>query len=803
MKQSIDQRFLTLTDPEIEHAQQMTVKYLLALDPKRFLVTFDEVAGIDSGGVTGYQGWERTDGLNFRGHFFGHYLSALSQAILATEENDIRQQLLDKLRLGVNGLQSAQAAYAKSHPDSAGYVSAFREVALDEVEGREVPKDEKENVLVPWYNLHKVLAGLLAVKVNLQGIDPLLSEKALKIAHQFGIYVFKRLNQLADPTQMLKIEYSGMNDALYELFDLTDDKRMLTAATYFDETALFKQLVEGDDVLAGKHANTTIPKLIGALHRYESLHDVKRADQYLSPEEKGSLNMYLKAAVNFWQIVVDDHTYVTGGNSQSEHFHEPGQLFHDAVLEDGATTCETCNTYNMLKLSRELFRVTGDKKYLDYYEQTYTNAILGSQNPNTGMMTYFQPMAAGYTKVYNRPFDEFWCCTGTGIENFTKLGDSYDFMSGDQLYLSLYFSNVLRLDSNNLQMTEQVDRKTGKVHLTVAKLRSQDSAGAINLKLRNPAWLVQSAKLAVDGISQQVDQNADFWEIDNAGPGTTVDLEIPMSLKMVQTKDNPHYVAFKYGPYVLAGQLGKHHINDDRPNGVLVRISTHDQAVPSTLTTGMDWHDWQQSLNSQAVVDTETTNTLFELKLPNTSETITFVPYYQTFEIRYGVYFQWQQAGSKEAQRREEQLQALSEYRRKTVGQLDNFDQNNFEFDKHLEQHRSEASNAKGRRFRVAHQDGWFSYQFSLAKAQPGLSLELTLNVEDAGHSIVVGFNDDHKFDQVLTVDQNQSTDSKGFYHVRIPISVILINQRPNIKLVFRSAGGDTARLFGIRLFNR
>ena len=155
---------------------------------------------------------------------------------------------------------------------------------------------------------------------------------------------------------------------------------------------------------------------------------------------------------------------------------------------------------------------------------------------------------------------------------------------------------------------------------------------------------------------------------------------------MVQTKDNPHYLAFKYGPYVLAGQLGKHSINDDRPNGVLVRISTHDHASPSTLTTGMDWHDWQQSLNNQAVVDTETTNTLFKLKLPNTSETITFVPYYQTFETRYGVYFQWQQAGSKEAQRREEQLQALSEYRRKTVGQLDNFDQNNFEFDKHLEQ---------------------------------------------------------------------------------------------------------------------
>lgn len=800
MRQNISSKFITLTDPEVANAQKQTVKYLLQLDPQRLLATFDQVAGIHPT-APGYQGWERTDGLNFRGHFFGHYLSALSQAVQSVRDPTIRQQLLDKIRIGVNGLQTDQGAYAEKHPGSAGYVSAFREVALYEVEGRQVPESQKENVLVPWYNLHKVLAGLLAVDVNLQNVDPNLSDKALTIAHRFGLYVAKRLDKLTAPKQMLKTEYGGMNDALYELFDLTHDERMLTAAGYFDETALFKQLAEGKDILPGKHANTTIPKLIGALHRYESLHDSQQANQFLNAEETASLAMYLQAAVNFWQIVVANHTYVTGGNSQSEHFHEPGQLFHDVVLADGATTCETCNTYNMLKLSRALFRVTGDKKYLDYYEQTYTNAILGSQNPTSGMMTYFQPMGAGYTKIFNRPFDEFWCCTGTGIESYTKLGDSFYFWEKDTLYLNLYFSNQLRLISNNLQIDEQVDRKSGKVHLAATRLRMKDQAGTINLKLRRPAWLDQPAKLSVDGTPCQINQNADFWEIKNVGDGTVVDLELPMSLRIVHTKDNPHYLAFKYGPYALAGQLGDYQVNADRPNGVLVRISTHDQAAPATLTTNMDWQTWERSLSDQVIVKTQTPYSLFELKLPNISEQLTFIPYYQTHDTRYGVYFQWQQAGSKEAQHRQDQLSALNEYRQKTVAELTNFDNNNFEFDKHLLQERSEVSNAKGRRFRVAHQDGWFSYQFSLAKAHPDLSLMLTFNVEDAGHSIVVGFNDDHKFDQVLTVAENHPTDSKGFYQVRIPISVTLINNHRDIKLVFSSAGGNTARLFGIRLF--
>src|SRR5699024_3041071 len=307
---------------------------------------------------------------------------------------------------------------------------------------------KRENVLVPWYNLHKILAGLLEIAEQL----PTFSEKALQIASDFGDYVYQRMMHLADKEQMLTIEYGGMNDALYHLFALTGKKEHRIAASFFDEEKLFDALANGEDVLAGKHANTTIPKFIRAMRHYQVVVDNTK---------------YLQAAQNFWEIVVNDHTYCTGGNSQSEHFHEAGQLYYDAHVRNGDCTCETCNTHNMLKLSKMLYEETNDKKYLDYYEKTYINAILASQNPETGMMMYFQHMDAGYNKVYNRPFDEFWCCTGTGIESFSKLADTYFYQEGSRVDSNLYFSATVDLPELGLRLVQSVDRNKMSVQVKV------------------------------------------------------------------------------------------------------------------------------------------------------------------------------------------------------------------------------------------------------------------------------------------------------------------------------------------------
>ncbi len=299
---------VTLADSYLLNAAQKENDYLLSMTSKKFLYEFYRVSGLTPPTEEGYQGWERSNGTNFRGHTFGHYMSALSQAYVGAKNADEKAALLVQIRDAVEGLKECQDAYAEKKPASAGYVSAFRESILDQVDGSGT---SDENVIVPWYNLHKVLAGLIDIYTFVD--DKELAEGALDIAEGFGEYVFNRCSKLSDNTAMLRTEYGGMNEALYELYDITGNTHYKAAAEYFDEITLFNSLAANQDVLSGKHANTTIPKLTGALKRYTVM---KNNDDYydaLTEQEQAELEKYKTAAVNFWDIVVEHHTYITGG----------------------------------------------------------------------------------------------------------------------------------------------------------------------------------------------------------------------------------------------------------------------------------------------------------------------------------------------------------------------------------------------------------------------------------------------------------------------------------------------------------
>ncbi|WP_283680452.1 beta-L-arabinofuranosidase domain-containing protein [Lentilactobacillus sp. Marseille-Q4993] len=683
MIDNVNNANVILKDKEILGYQKNTQQYLLDLDPNKFLVNFYNVAGINSlANVESYGGWERSDDANFRGHFFGHYMSALSQSIAEVHDANTQEKLIEKLRQSVDGIVAAQNAYSEKHPESTGYVSAFREVALDEVEGKVVSDAEKENVLVPWYNLHKVLAGLIMTYENLQGIDDKLANDALTAAKLFGEYVYHRVTKLTDKEQMLKTEYGGMNDALYHLFAITKNHDFLVAAQYFDEVTLFKQLSENHDILSGLHANTTIPKLLGAIRRYEIFSNSREsAQENLSRHEIENLDMYYAAAVNFWDIVINHHTYVTGGNSQAEHFHDSDKLYHDAVIEDGGLTCETCNSHNMLKLTRELYRITGDNKYLDYYERTYLNAILGSQNPESGMMTYFQPMASGFLKVYNRPFDEFWCCTGTGIESFTKLTDSYYYHDNLSLVIAMYVANTLTDPSFNLKLDLQANRRNGRVQIKVDRIDETKPFVAKAVKLRVPEWAQSGSAVMVDGNDEIANIMDGFWVIKLSDKPLQIELKLNQNLTLEPAQDNHDYVSFRYGPYVLAGLLPDYKLDDDRPTGILVRSSTPDETVAGTLTTHNDFNDWQNQV-TQGTLSESADDYLFTFTMPGVEESIKFVPYYQVYNKRYGIYFQWQQAGSEAAKQRQLELKKLKQFQKSVVDELTNFDENNFEYNK-------------------------------------------------------------------------------------------------------------------------
>lgn len=788
----IDTKAITIQDPYIHKAQENVIHYLLSLDVQKFLFEFYKVAGMKPLTESGYQGWERSDQVNFRGHFFGHFLSALALSYQAEKQPILKKKIHQQIKTAITGLKAVQKNYAKQHPEHAGYISAFKEVALDEVEGKPVDPKEKENVLVPWYNLHKILAGLLEVNISLKEVDSQLSKEALFIASWFGDYIYKRMMNLTDKNQMLTIEYGGMNDALYCLFELTQKKEHAIAATYFDEDNLFNQLANDENVLPGKHANTTIPKLIGALKRY-MVFQSEDLSAWLSNEEKEHLMSYFKAAEKFWQIVVDNHTYCTGGNSQSEHFHEPNELFYDSEIRQGDCTCETCNTHNMLKLTRKLYECTKNPKYLDYYETTYINAILASQNSKTGMMMYFQPMGAGYNKVYNRPYDEFWCCSGTGIESFSKLADTYYFKENNRLFVNLYFSNTLKLKENNLKIIQKTDRKNGNVTIDLKTLTDKNIIQPLQLALRLPNWAKQVTIKKGKKLLNYEPHLGFAYLSELVTANDQIILEMEQELQLLDTPDNANYIAFKYGPYILAGELGTDRLEEDNPNGILVRVGTKHPLLADTLTVADD-EEWRNNYKSY-LKPIERPDKLIAFSIENTNEQLTFSPYYELHDQRYGIYFKLQKQDSKEMQTAIKEKKRIIRENDQLLDELHNFDGNNSEYGKKLAYQRSSTGNFLGRRYRIAQKEGWFSYEFS-AKSFGKIYLEITFHSQDVGKECLLILNNNKNERQLLSVEDFAE---EGFITKTLLVSEDQIIEG-KLNLMIKATMAETPPIFSIRL---
>ena len=407
---------ITLKDAYLVNASEKETEYLLSIDADRLLAGFRETAGLDMKGKKRCAGWE--DSL-IGGHTMGHYLTACVQAYeYAGTSAENRKKLFKIIEYIAKTLKECQ--------DATGTGFIFGSTVLD-AENVEKQFDNVEKGLtdinteawVPWYTMHKIFEGLLSVESMKDENAKDVASCALETVSALGDWVYGRTSGWGAETHktVLSTEYGGMNDVLYDLYILTGKEEHKKAAESFDETELFEKVLNakpGDDVLNNIHANTTIPKFMGALKGYV-------ADR--------SKTEYLEYAKAFWTLVTEHHSYVTGGNSEWEHFGR------DNILDAERTNanCETCNAYNMLKLTKLLFMITGEQKYAEWYENTFINSILSSQNPETGMTTYFQPMASGYFKVFSSPEENFWCCTGTGMENFSKLGESFYFKKGNTL----------------------------------------------------------------------------------------------------------------------------------------------------------------------------------------------------------------------------------------------------------------------------------------------------------------------------------------------------------------------------------
>jgi DUF1680 family protein len=593
--QQFDMEQVSITDPYYVNALNKEVAYLQAIDSNRLLVGFKQTAGLSTS-YSLYGGWENS-------LIQGHTMAYKNTKSNATVNADLKSRI-DWI---ISELQACQNANGN------GYLFATPVTQFDVVEGK-----VSGSSWVPWYTMHKIMTGLIEI-YKLEG-----NSTALTVASNLGNWIYNRVNAWDSATQarVLGIEYGGMNDCLYELYKLTGNGNHLAAAHKFDETSFFNTIASGNNVLPGKHANTQIPKFIGALNRYRTLGSGESS--------------YLTAAQQFWTIVLRDHTYVTGGNSQDECFRAVGQLnaYRDNVNN------ETCNAYNMLKLTRDLFKVTGDVKYADYYERAYINEILCSQNPATGMTTYFKAMGTGYFKVFSSQFDHFWCCTGTGMENLSKLNDSLYFNNGTDLYVNIYLSSTLNWSARGLSLTGQANIPLSN---TVTFTINSAPSSAVKIKFRSPYWVAsgQSITVKVNGSAFGTSVVNGYLDVSRVwSAGDIIELTIPMEIQVSRCTDNQNVVAFTYGPVVLSAGLGTENMTTTT-HGVGVLKATKNVTVRETIniysSASSSVDNWLSNIKTNLV---QTPGELeFTLRNTDADSSLAFTPHYQRYTDRYGIYF--------------------------------------------------------------------------------------------------------------------------------------------------------------------
>ncbi len=736
-----------LLDGPFRAAMERDAKYLLELEPDRLLHTFRLNAGLPSSAKPlGH--WEDPKG-ELRGHFVGHYLSAC--ALMHASTGDPRFQ--ERAALMARELARCQAALGAS-----GYLSAFPESFIDRVEttGR---------VWAPYYTLHKILAGLLDVHAHCG------NAQALEVARRLGDWVAARNERLSDDQlqKMLDVEHGGINEAMANLYARTGDEKHLRAARRLCHKKVLDPLAVRQDRLAGLHANTQFPKVIGVARLYE-----------LTGEERGRA-----IAEFFWDRVVNHHSYVIGGNSDHEHFGPPDQL----ARRVSPWTAETCNTHNMLKLTRHIFAWKVAAAPADYFERALYNQILATQDPRTGMMGYHVPLHGAWFMPYNTPEDSFWCCTGTGVESHAKYGDSIYWRDEAGLYVNLYIASELVWRERGITLRQQTrypEEETTRFELTCAQ------PARMTLRLRHPGWAQRGCEARVNGKPFAHDTKpGSYLAIDREWKsGDRVELRLPMSLRLEAMPDDPNRVAICYGPCVLAGALGGEGIVPPMPYAKGQSDFFNGKTAPPApmlLAQGRPVAEWVEAIPGKPLT--------FRTRNVGKPEDVTLVAFHTLPPQRYSIYWdlltpeQWRarQAAEAAQAQRERDLGART-VDAVRVGEFEPERAHNFQSE------RSNSGTFNGRLWRDT-REGWFSYELKVAPETP-LALRCAYWGSDGGNRVFDILVDGEKL-ATQRLEQNKPGE---FFEVEYPIPARLTAGKARVTVRFQAhpqcmAGG----LFGLR----
>jgi uncharacterized protein len=745
-----------LLDGPFKHARDLNIEVLLKYNVDRLLAPYRKEAGLPEKAKS-YPNWEGLDG-----HIAGHYLSAMAMNYAATGNVECKiriDYMLSELKAcqEANTINNADwgGGYVGGFPNSNNLWSAFKNGDFSIY----------NSAWAPFYNLHKMYAGLK--DAWLYGS----SEDAKAIFLKFCDWGISITSALSDDQmqQILNMEHGGMDEIFADAYQMTGDEKYLTAAKRYSHRALLDPLSEGTDNLDNKHANTQIPKFIG----FERIAE-------LSKDEK-----YDKAGSFFWETVTTNRSLAFGGNSRREHFPAKESCIDFINVNDGP---ESCNSYNMLKLTEDLFRLNPSAKYADYYERTIFNHILSAQHPEHGGYVYFTPARPRHYRVYSAPNEAMWCCVGTGMENHSKYNQFIYTHSKDTLCLNLFIASELNWKEKGVKIKQE----TSFPYDEQTKLTISEGASSFKLMVRYPVWVSKGAlKITVNGKDINCSSlSSSYISIDRKWKkGDVVQITLPMHNTIEHLPNVPGYIAIMHGPILLGAKTGtedlKGLIADDSRWG---QYAGGDYLPVDKAPILID-DDIQNIGNKLVPVKGEPLNFKLNVKMINPVE-LTLEPFYKIHDARYMMYWlTLTNAGYRNyldslANIEEEKL-ALE---KRTIDYVATGEQQP-ETDHAMQMENSNKGNNFNEFYRDASDGGYFSYDMT-TKSETNLSLFLRYWGAEWGNRKFDIYIDNEK---LVNEDNTNRWNLSMFKNVVYPIPDSMVRGKTHVRVKFQSLQGSTA----------
>jgi DUF1680 family protein len=763
-----------LTGGPLKHAQDITAKYLLELEPDRVMAGYRKRAGLEPK-AEGYDGWDAVDSRQLTGHIAGHYLSAVSLMYAATGDERFKERsdyLVDEMRQvqdkhgdGYLGalLGNKPGAGRRGRPrpeDLADGKELFERLSKGEIRSGGF---DLNGMWSPWYTLHKTYAGLRDA-YRYAG-----NKAALEVEIKFAEWAERILAPLNEDQiqRMLNTEFGGMNEIFADLYADTGDPRWLALSYKFEHRSFIEPLKKGEDNLGGKHGNTQVPKLIGSLARYAYAGD---------PSD-------LAAARFFWERVADHHSFATGGHGKDEYFGEPDQL-SDRI--DGRTA-ETCNVYNMLKLTRKLFALEPNARYAEFHERALFNHILGSIDPENGSTCYMVPVGMSVEREYADMFRSFTCCVGSGMESHALHGYGIYYENGEKLWVNLYAPSRAEWKDAGVTVEMETDFPEGDSATVTVTV---EATKEFTLALRRPAWAGDGFRVAVNGEAiTDIAEPGNYVEIKRAWQsGDKVELTLPKKLHLEPLPDNPQRVAVLWGPLVLAGDLGP---GRERGRRGRDRGNREQPSTPVFVAVEKPIEEWVQPSSDD--------KGSFRTSGVGRDRDVNLTPFYRLHRRLYAAY--WDLFTPSQWEEREQEIAAERERLRKLEeATVAFFQPGQMQAERDVNFQGSEdntfAIREAGRSGRVGRD--WFSFDLPVDAAKP---MMLVVTYYSGQRPREPKFNI-HVGGEPVAKDETVKRDSPArFYDVEYPIPLTATDGKEKVTVRFETTEGySIGPVFGIRM---